>query len=282
LLGCTGGLILQHLDPTLTMYMPGHRAPKALPSAQRPELFRLMRNERLLDELEGLLGPEITVSPSYHVNLKLAQRHIALAAKTAAQMNRRSPEDAPLWGFHVGTSQWHSDAAYGLPDCRRSQIVNVWIPLTPATLENSCLVVSPGSHRGLEPQPVITSESVIGKARPLPVKPGDVIFLDNNLPHNALENKTAEDFRWAFNFRYLPTGQPSGRPFLPEFVARSRVAPERELHDADLWRDMWRGALDHLSRNPLPPRFGLGPGEAQEITARWRKMTANYTDWLSL
>jgi hypothetical protein len=86
----------------------------------------------------------------------------------------------------------------------------------------------------------------------------------------------------AFSFRYLPTGQPTGRPFLPEFVARSRVAPERELHDADLWREMWRGALDYLSSHPLPPLHQATPEQAAVVTARWRARTKNYGDWLSL
>ena len=91
-------------------------------------------------------------------------------------------------------------------------------------------------------------------AVPLPAAPGDVIFLDNNVLHGALPNRSTDDIRWAFNFRYLPTGEPTGRPFLPEFVARSRLAPERELRDPQLWSDIWRAALDFLSMNP-PPRI---------------------------
>jgi ectoine hydroxylase-related dioxygenase (phytanoyl-CoA dioxygenase family) len=281
LLGNSSGCVLQHIDPSLSPFMRGHHRRTDLPSAQRPELFHLMRSKRLLDHVEGFLGSEITVSPNHHFNLKLGRRHLDLAAETAARGNRASPEGAPLWDFHVGhTVLWHSDAAFGLPDAHRSRIINAWIPLTPATLENGCLLVSPGSHR-MKPQQKITSEGVISKARPLPVEMGDVIFLDNNLAHNALENKTDVDFRWAFNFRYLPTGQATGRPFLPEFVARSRVAPERELHDADLWRDMWSSALNYLSSHPFPRQL-LTHEQAEVITARWRARTRNYADWLNL
>jgi ectoine hydroxylase-related dioxygenase (phytanoyl-CoA dioxygenase family) len=281
LLGSSSGRVLQHIDPSLSPFMPGLRRRTDLPSAQRPELFHLMRNERLLDHVEGFVGSEITVSPNHHFNLKLGRRHLALAMEMAAHGNRPSPRTAPLWDFHVGhTEVWHSDAAFGLPDAHKSQVINAWIPLTPATLDNGCLLVSPGSHR-IEPQRVIRSESVISKRRPLTVEPGDVIFLDNNLAHNALENTTDDDFRWALSFRYLPTGQATGRPFLPEFVARSRIAPERELRDADLWREMWRGALNYLSNHPLSPQQ-YTPEQAQAITARWRERTANYGDWLNL
>ena len=282
LLGCSGGSVLQHLDPTLAMLVPEHKWRGDLPSAQRPELFRLIRSERLLDALEVLVGPEITVSPVHHVNLKLPQKQRQLAGRFANAAEREAPHRNELWRFHVGTQPaWHTDAAYGLPDSYRSRIVNAWIPLTPATPENSCLQVSPGSHR-LKPEPVVASESVTHNAVPLPAQPGDVIFLDNNLAHTSLDNDASVDFRWAFNIRYLPTGQPTGRPFMPAFVARSRSAPQSELHDPVLWSGMWREALEFLSRNPVPLDLGQAPGEAEAITARWHAVTRDHADWLNL
>lgn len=282
LLGCSGGSVLQHLDPTLAMFVPDHKWRADLPSAQRPELFRLIRSERLLDALETLIGPEISVSPVHHVNLKLPQRERQLAGKIAAAAERNTPFRNPLWRFHVGTQPaWHTDAGYGFPDSYSSRIVNAWIPLTRATPENSCLQISPGSHR-LHPETIIKTESVLRNAIPLPVEPGDVIFLDNNMAHTSLDNDASVDFRWAFNIRYLPTGQPTGRPFLPSFVARSRSAPERELQDPFLWSAMWREALAFLSRNPIPPNLGKAPGEAEAITARWHAATRDHADWLNL
>jgi hypothetical protein len=71
-----------------------------------------MRNERLLDALETFLGPEISVSSRYHLNLKLSRRHMAIAASIAAAVGQIVPQDS-LWNFHIGTTNWHRDAPYG-------------------------------------------------------------------------------------------------------------------------------------------------------------------------
>ena len=281
-LGCSGATVLHHLDPSLSIFLPNYRWRSDLPSAQRPELFRLMRSERLLNLVEGLVGPEIASSPIYHVNLKLPHRYRQFAAKVAAATGRDAPVTNSLWRFHVGDkASWHTDAAFGLPDALRSRIVNAWIPITSATMENSCLLVSPGSHR-LKPEREITAKSVIEKAVALPAEPGDVIFLDNNIAHTALSNTTADQIRWAFNFRYLPTGEATGRPFLPSFIARSRSAPERELHDPELWTQMWRAALAFVSARQMDLNLGHAPGEAEKITARWHAATRNHADWLTI
>ena len=281
LLGCSGSRVLHHLDPSLNLFLPDYRWRKDLPSAQRPELFRLMRSERLLNALEILIGAEISVSPAHHLNLKLAQRQLELAARIAAAAVQVPPDRNPMWGFHVGRTDWHSDAWYGFPDAYSSRIVNAWIPLTPSTLENGCLLVSPGSHR-LSPERRIADERVIARATALPVKPGDVIFLHNNILHASADNRTDREIRWAFNLRYLPTGEPTGRPFLPGFVARSRVAPERELHDPALWSSMWCAALEFISKRGPPPNSGRTIEESKRITARWQAATHDHADWLTI
>jgi len=280
LLGSCGGRVLQHIDPLLSVFAPEYQRWKELPSAQRPELFQLMRNERLLDALEFFLGQEISVSPIYHFNLKLTEGQLKQAKDRAAAA--AGGWNARRWDFHVGTTNWHTDAAYGLPDSHFSRIINAWIPITSATLETGCLLVVPGSHR-MRPKRGTIAKRLTEAAVPLVAAPGDVVFLDNNILHASLPNRSADDIRWAFSFRYLPTGEPSGRPFLPEFVARSRLAPQRELRDPQLWSDMWRAALDFLSMYPIPHHAeNLGVTEAEAITAHWRSATPNYSDWLRL
>ena len=51
---------------------------------------------------------------------------------------------------------------------------------------------------------------------------------------------------WSFDLRYHKTGEPTGRPLFPGFVARSRANPETELRDSAQWREMWQGAWNHL------------------------------------
>jgi ectoine hydroxylase-related dioxygenase (phytanoyl-CoA dioxygenase family) len=278
LVGHSGGRVLHHIDPNLQIFEPGYRRMKELPSAQRPELFHLMRHERLLDALEVLLGPEITASPIYHFNLKLPRPQFQRAAEMATAAGHKA---LPRYDFNVGTTIWHTDTAYGLPDARHSRIVNAWIPITAATGENGCLLVAPGSHR-LEPKLGSISPDATANATPLTVEPGDVVFLHNNILHASQPNRSVADIRWAFNFRYLPTGELTGRPYLPEFVARSRRAPERELRSAALWSEMWQAALDYLSDHPPGPQFGRTLPEAQAITAQWRAATPDYDSWLRL
>jgi len=281
-LGCSGGTVLQHIDPSLSVMLPSYKWRGDLPSAQRPELFRLISNERLLNALERFIGPEITSSPIYHVNLKLPQPCRQLAKRAAVATGQDSPAVNPLWRFNTGDdASWHTDAAFGFSDAWNSRIVNAWIPITPATMENSCLVISPGSHK-LEPRRGPAPQSVIEKAVALPAEPGDVIFLDNNLMHTARNNTTANQTRWAVNLRYLPTGEPTGRPFLPSFIVRSRSAPQREFRDHELWGRMWRSALERISKHPINPNFGPGPGEVEKLTARWHAATRNPSDWLNI
>ena len=102
------------------------------------------------------------------------------------------------------------------------------------------------------------------------------LFLDNKLLHSATQNTSADDYRWAFNFRYLRAGETSGRPFLPGFVARSRSAPDSELHNPHLWSTLWDRALAHSVQHGVPCSYQdlregkLGDEEAASITARWR------------
>jgi hypothetical protein len=144
LVGSGGRDVLDDLEPALSSSLPDWRWRPDFPSAQFPELFWLMRNERLLDTLESLLGTEITCSPNYHMKLKLGSRDRDMAASIAAArgegINRHE-----LSNFLIaGASDWHADGNYGLPGSHR---ITAWIPITKATLENGCLWVAQGFGR---------------------------------------------------------------------------------------------------------------------------------------
>ena len=128
----------------------------------------------------------------------------------------------------------------------------------------------------------------MGRAIPIPVNPGDVVFLDNKIFHSSTGNVTDDDYRWAFNFRYLPVGQPSGRSFLPGFVARSRSDPGRELRNPYVWSVMWQRALDHLSAKGPPYSYtALREGKvdlefAENLTRQWNELVPDEQGWLRL
>ena len=287
MLGASGGAAMHHLDPVLNIYLDNFQWRRDLPTAHTAELFASMRHPLLLDALESLIGPEIVASPIYHVNVKLAQRHLQEVEAVAKASGQDNPALEGFYNFQVGKTDWHMDAISGLRDSHASHIVNAWIPLTEASAENGCLMVVPGSHTsGVHKEPF--PEGFDDGAVTIPMSAGDVLFLDNKLLHSATRNTSADDYRWAFNFRYLRAGETSGRPFLPGFVARSRSAPDSELHNPYLWSTMWDRALTHRVQHGVPCSYQdvregkLSDEKAASITAHWRQLAPDTLSWLRL
>lgn len=286
LLGISGGKALHHLDPVLNIYLPNYRHRRDLPSAQIPALFDFICHPKLLDILNELIGSEICASPIYHLNIKLANSHLMRAESEAKRTNQSPPSQEIFYDFQVGQTNWHMDAISGLSDSLDSRIVNAWIPVTDANQENGCLIVIPGSHKlGLLKE---VPPDMVDKSVKLEVKPGDVVFLDNKMLHAATKNNSRNEYRWAFNFRYLPPNQSSGRPFLPSFVARSRQFPDTELCNPYLWSSMWDRALTYRTNNGVPYTYTdlrenkINYQEAKSLTDYWQKLTPNNTSWLGL
>lgn len=192
-------------------------------------VFNLMTNPRLLDVAERLIGPEIVVNPIHHVRLK-------------------PPEDqvpTELRGGLTARTPWHQDQGVALPEADQSDILTVWLPLTDATIENGCLSVVPGSHRGelITHCPgvggvQIPERLLAGAGLPVPMRPGSVLLLHRLTQHASLTN-VSQGIRWSFDLRYQPADQPTGRPAFPAFLARSRAHPERVVTDWRDWAAMW-------------------------------------------
>ena len=213
-----------------------------------PAVFGVLTHPRILDAVESLIGPEIAVSPVGNVRIKPPERMIS----------RESGERSR--GL-AGSTPWHQDNGVVFEEADGTEMITVWFPLTDASAEAGCLQVLPGSHRsgmichcpdsagelGI-PEKLLPKE----KPLPLPMRPGDVLFLHRRLLHNSLPNK-GEAIRWSFDLRYVPTGSPSGREFFPCFTARSRAHPETELRDPDEWRKLWTDTRARLAKIPGSP-----------------------------
>ena len=195
-----------------------------------PAVFDLLRSPRLLDGAELFIGPEIYSNPVQHVRVKVPERVIPDDGRNA--LNSKSP--------------WHQDMAVVQPEADDTEMLTVWVAISDATEENGCLVVAPGSHReglalhcktlGAMP------EEVVGDNRlPLVMDSGDVLFMSKGTKHASLVN-VSDGVRFSFDLRYNPVGQPTGRPWFPGFVARSRSNPETEVRDFDEWDRLWREA----------------------------------------
>jgi ectoine hydroxylase-related dioxygenase (phytanoyl-CoA dioxygenase family) len=157
---------------------------------------------------------------------------------------------------NVGHTTWHQDIVALLPDADETTIVTVWVALTDASIENGCLVSVPGSHRlgcqvhcanaEIASEPYVPAAVLAGiEEQPLPVGRGGVVLFDKLNVHCSLPNRSSK-MRWSADLRYNVTGQGTGRPAFPGFVARSAVAPESVLADYDRWRQNWADAKHRI------------------------------------
>lgn len=157
--------------------------------AARSDLFRqVAREPRLLNVLETILGPDIEF---------LSDK---VVFKTT-DVDYGSP--------------WHQDWPYW----KGAHKISVWIALDPATPENGCLKMLPGSHRqaarhdGAAPQ----GEGFTLRLRPeavaedravfVPAAPGDAIFFHDQILHASFPNRSGRD-RWALISTYRSAAEP--------------------------------------------------------------------------
>ncbi len=216
-----------------------------------PAVFQTLRNEKLLDAVEGFVGPEIYSNPIQHVRLKPPEHLV--------------PRDPKTGQVQLGATPWHQDSGVLLPSGDQSQILTVWFPLWDATEENGCLMVRPYSHRqgllhhcrrwnGLAIPDQFLPEGFVT----LPMKRGDVLFMTQLTCHASLPN-CSDEVRWSFDLRYNPIGQPTGREMFPGFVARSRQHPESELRDPATWHQLWEQTRNRMAQeeDPAYNRWGV-------------------------
>ena len=221
--------------------LPGDTIRPDTPFHFGPAVFDMVTCPRLLDAVEALIGPEITSNPIQHVRIKPPATDLRTDEIRA----------------HVTSTDWHQDRAVAHAESDATQMVTVWLAITDATIENGCLQAIPGKPRMYPHCPrkqTAIADGFIDEAaaRPLPVKAGGAVIFHPLTPHASLVNQT-DGFRWSFDLRYNVTGQPTGRAHFPEFVARSRLAPETELTDWRAWRDLWLAARARLAEAPHIP-----------------------------
>lgn len=212
-----------------------------------PAVFDALTNRRLLDAVETIVGPEIYSNPVQHVRIKIPEAE-----------SPRDEHGNPVFGV----TPWHQDNGVVTSEADETNMLTVWFPLVDASVENGCLQVVPGSHRGqllthcpgyrgatgLQiPEKLFAANT----AMPVPLKRGGALFLTKMTVHSSLPNNS-DRIRWSFDLRYNPIGQATGRASFPGFVARSRSHPETELHDPQQWYEMWRNARDTLAQQADP------------------------------
>ncbi len=210
-----------------------------------PAAFDVLTAPPLLDAVESIIGSEIYSNPTQHVRIKPPE-HL-------------TPKNPDTGIVQLGATPWHQDSGVVTADADESEILTVWIPVWDADEAAGCLHLVPRSHReGLKvhcPGGTATSPSTLGipdelfriaDAVPVPMRRGGALFMHRLTCHGSLPNRS-DRIRWSLDLRYNPTGQHTGRPVFPGFVARSRRNPESELDDPAVWAGLWRQARARLA-----------------------------------
>ena len=104
----TGNNFTQHFDFSL----PQSNIKSDTPIWLGEAVFNILRNERLLDAVELIVGPEIYANPVQHVRLKMPESAI--------------PENM---SGNVRTTPWHQDNGVVTEDADDTEMVTVWFPL---------------------------------------------------------------------------------------------------------------------------------------------------------
>lgn len=108
---------------------------------------------------------------------------------------------------------WHQDNAYfhlepGTP------IIGVWIALDPATVDNGCMHVRPGTHRApvlhFQRRDLQLCDTDVDPDNDVavPLEPGAALFFHGLLVHGTPENRT-DSRRRAIQFHYVPAATPA-------------------------------------------------------------------------
>lgn len=248
--------VMDYLDISLPPMPPAPT--ERLPIHQGPAVFHLLRHPRLLDAVEQIIGPEIYCNPVQHVRIKPPENLV--------------PEDKRH--SLVASVDWHQDAGVVTADADETDLLSVWIAITDATLDNSCLVMIPGSHKHNHEEVVLHCYAKAGpegfkgarqltipsnyrglrEPTPVPIRAGDAILFHRRTMHSSMPN-VSDSIRWSFDLRYNPIGQHSGRSWYPGFIARSRAHPETELRGLEGWKRLWEEAQDRLIAEGGTPAF---------------------------
>lgn len=140
------------------------------------------RCQRVVDACEQLLDDEV-----YHYHSKMIMKDAKVGG---------------AWTWHQDYGYWYQNGVLW-PD-----LVSVFIAVDPATKENGCLQVIPGSHKLGRIEHVLTGEQAgadrnrvdeVLKRLPLAyveMQPGDALFFHSNLLHRSDQNKS-DNPRWS-------------------------------------------------------------------------------------
>jgi len=208
-----------------------------------PAVFDLITFPGILDIAESIVGPELISNPVQHVRIKPPEKNLNEAGRGNSNMARTG---------------WHQDQAVIVEQANEAPILTVWVAITDATADMGCMQAIRGSH--LWPSvsmhcpgksgvgEIFIPDTLVNEHSPvnLSVESGGLVLLHKKTWHGAGPN-VSQKTRWSFDLRYQPPGFNTGRECFPEFLARSKAAPEKALSSATEWSRLWNDARHEIA-----------------------------------
>jgi hypothetical protein len=191
-------------------------------------MFAVMTHPAVLDIVESLIGPEILAHPQFNIRPKLPNQDTSVVP-------------------------WHQDLGYLQADASDTFMVNFWIPLVDATVENGCMEVIAGSHKaplinhvlGLGPgrnfKGIVDDALPDGEQVQCPVPLGGVLLIQHKTIHRSVPNYS-DHVRWSLDLRYSDPRMPTGRDGVPGFIARSKAQPTSVASNLTDWLRLFKSA----------------------------------------
>ena len=187
-------------------------------------MFHVMTMPEILDLVEFLIGPEILVHPQFNSRAKLPDQRSVVS--------------------------WHQDLGYLDKSAEETFMVNLWLPLVDANIENGCLEVISGSHNhGILPYNSGGPEDLVPESIPegdvvsCPLQVGGLLMLQHKTVHRSTPN-FSDHIRWSLDIRYSNPALPTGRDHVPGFLARSLLEPNQVVKDHYDWLKMFANSRD--------------------------------------
>jgi hypothetical protein len=134
--------------------------------------------------------------------------------------------------------------------------VSIWCPLVDSRRENGTLEVVPGSHKrfGEVRGPMIRSELldiqediIAGYLKPMEVKAGEAVVLDDSIVHYSSPNKT-EGLRLAIQLILIPKEVPSIHFHMDHAKSREQVEVLEVDHDFYMNFNPWKKPSEDITR----------------------------------
>lgn len=171
----------------------------------------LWSNERLLNVIEQLIGPDIMGHPVWNIRSKIPRNEATIVP-------------------------WHQDVGYLDNDSYKVLQPTAWIPLVDANEKNGCLQIASRGHKtgrvgnhqccwGGTWYVMLDEEEMENKLeidmnkdlKICPVPYGGMVLFNNLVPHRSLSN-VSTDIRWSLDLRWQKPSDPIGFYNLKEGV----------------------------------------------------------------